>query len=126
LLTEILQKVDPIPEDLFDLIAGRAEGNPFYMEEMVKMLIDNHIIMTGDDTWQVDVNRLHEHQIPSTLMGILQARLDKLEPNAMTTLQRASVIGRIFWDSAIEELGDDDHYVQLQPLQSREFVYKRL
>jgi len=125
LLTEILQKVDPIPEDLFDLIAGRAEGNPFYMEEMVKMLIDNHIIMTGDDTWQVDVNRLHEHQIPSTLMGILQARLDKLEPNAMTTLQRASVIGRIFWDSAIEELGDDDHYVQLQPLQSREFVYKR-
>lgn len=125
LLTEILQKVDPIPAELFDLVTGRAAGNPFYMEEMVKMLIDNGIILTGSGAWQVDISRLHERQIPSTLTGVLQSRLDKLDTNAMVTLQRASAVGRVFWDAAIKELGDDDHHVELQQLQTREFIYKR-
>lgn len=125
LLTEILQKVDPIPVELFDLVTSRAAGNPFYMEEMVKMLIDNSVILPNDGAWQVDVSRLHERQIPSTLTGVLQARLDKLNPNAMVTLQRASAIGRIFWDAAVQELGDDDHHVELPQLQEREFIYKR-
>ncbi len=125
LLAEILQKVADIPEPLFNLVANRAEGNPFYMEELIKMLIDNGVILPSDDVWQVDMSQLDEAQIPGTLTGVLQARLDRLQPNEKVTLQRASVVGRVFWDTAVETLGDDQHQSQLSPLQTHEFIYQQ-
>ena len=125
LLAEILQKVDTIPEKLFDLVASRAEGNPFYIEEMVNMLIENKVLMTVDETWRVDMTQLIEDQIPSTLTGVLQARLDRLVPDAKETLQCASVVGRVFWDAIVKILGDDQHQVQLCSLQTRDLIYQR-
>lgn len=125
LLAEILQKVAYIPEKLFNLVANRAEGNPFYMEELVKMLIDNGVIVPEEELWRIDLTQLDETQIPGTLTGVLQARLDRLAANEKVTLQRASVVGRVFWDTAVKELGDDPNQVQLTPLQSRELIYKQ-
>jgi predicted ATPase len=107
------------------LVANRAEGNPFYMEELVKMLIDNGVIVPEEEQWQIDLTQLDESQIPGTLTGVLQARLDRLAANEKVTLQRASVVGRVFWDTAVKQLGDDPNQVQLTPLQSRELIYKQ-
>ena len=57
LAEEILQKVDAAPPDLYDLIVERSEGNPFYVEELIKMLIDDRVIMTATDPWRVETHR---------------------------------------------------------------------
>jgi tetratricopeptide (TPR) repeat protein len=105
LVEEILRHAQGVPAELRELVVTGAEGNPFYVEELIKMLIDQRVIVTGADVWSVDATRLGEVQVPPTLTGVLQARLDRLTPEEKTVLQRASVIGRVFWDDAVEHLG---------------------
>ncbi|MBI5031035.1 MAG: tetratricopeptide repeat protein [Chloroflexi bacterium] len=106
LVDEILKKVPAVPQALRELIVSGAEGNPFYLEELVKMLIDEKVIIPGDDEWRVEPVRLATVRVPSTLTGVLQARLDSLPSDERETLQRASVAGRVFWDSAVAALSD--------------------
>ena len=105
LVEEILKRARGVPPDLREMVVGGAEGNPFYVEELIKMLIDQRVIVTGADEWSVDTSRLGEVKVPPTLTGVLEARLDKLTPQEKGVLQRASVIGRIFWGGAVEHLG---------------------
>ncbi|HEX8686753.1 MAG TPA: AAA family ATPase, partial [Pyrinomonadaceae bacterium] len=105
LVEEILRRAHGVPPELREMVVGGAEGNPFYVEELIKMLIDQRVIVTGADEWSVDASRLGEVQVPPTLTGVLQARLDRLTPGEKAILQRASVIGREFWDGAVEHLG---------------------
>jgi serine/threonine protein kinase/tetratricopeptide (TPR) repeat protein len=105
LVEEILRRVHGVPSELRELVVGGAEGNPFYVEELIKMLIDQRVIVPGTLEWSVDTTRLGEVQVPPTLTGVLQARLDKLTPEEKSVMQRASIIGRIFWDGAVERLG---------------------
>jgi class 3 adenylate cyclase/tetratricopeptide (TPR) repeat protein len=107
LVGQILQKVDNLPSALRELIVGGAEGNPFYLEELVKMLIDGRVIQPAQDAWRVDIQRLDAVAIPPTLAGVLQARLDTLDALERASLQRASVVGRIFWDRALEALSPE-------------------
>jgi serine/threonine protein kinase/tetratricopeptide (TPR) repeat protein len=105
LVEEILRQAHTVPPSLRELVVGGAEGNPFYVEELIKMLIDQKVIVPGAEVWGVDTSRLGEVQVPPTLTGILQARLDNLSDAERTVLQRASVVGRVFWDDAVERLG---------------------
>jgi predicted ATPase/class 3 adenylate cyclase len=105
LVEEILRRAHGVPAELREMVVGGAEGNPFYVEELIKMLIDQRVIVPGTDEWSVDATRLGEVQVPPTLTGVLQARLDRLTDEEKTVLQRASVIGRVFWDGAVEHLG---------------------
>jgi serine/threonine protein kinase/tetratricopeptide (TPR) repeat protein len=105
LVEEILRRAHGVPQELRELVVGGAEGNPFYVEELIKMLIDQKVIVPGADEWSVDASRLGEVQVPPTLTGVLQARLDRLTSEEKTVLQRASIIGRVFWDGAVEHLG---------------------
>jgi predicted ATPase/class 3 adenylate cyclase len=104
LVDSILRKASQIPQALRELIVGGAEGNPFYIEEIIKMLIDQKVIVPGPDEWRIEEARLAVARVPATLTGVLQARLDGLTPLERGVLQRASVIGRVFWDSALERL----------------------
>jgi predicted ATPase len=108
LVEAILQKAGEIPQALRELIVGGAEGNPFYVEEIIQMLIDERVIVTGGDVWRIEPARLAAATLPPTLTGVLQARLDGLPPRERDVLQRASVIGRTFWDSTLERLGAAD------------------
>ncbi|MBU0495171.1 MAG: AAA family ATPase [Chloroflexi bacterium] len=104
LVGEILKKAASIPNDLTDLILDGAEGNPFYVEELIKMLIEEGVIVAGEEPWRVELPRLKSLRVPPTLTGVLQARLDSLPPEALDVLQRASVVGRVFWDGAVAAL----------------------
>jgi class 3 adenylate cyclase/tetratricopeptide (TPR) repeat protein/tRNA A-37 threonylcarbamoyl transferase component Bud32 len=134
LVREVLQKVDDIPAEIRDLIVERADGNPFYIEELVKILIEDGVIVKGetdDARWRVLPERLADLRVPPTLTGVLQARLDTLEPSARLLLGRAAVVGRIFWVSAIEalEAADGFHIERqerlLDDLRRREMIYLR-
>ena len=96
----MLQKLPEVPAALRAVITGGAEGNPFYMEELVKMLIDRGAIETGH-SWKVNAERLLVTKVPPTLAGVLQARLDGLPSEEKLTLQAASVIGPVFWDKVL-------------------------
>jgi predicted ATPase len=104
LVAEILKAVPNIPESLNSLILHSAEGNPFYMEELVKMLIDRGDILVREAGWQVAAERLTALQVPPTLAGVLQARLDSLPAAEQQVLKQASVVGRLFWDHAVAHL----------------------
>ena len=89
---------------LHSLIETRAEGNPFYAEELLKMLIDEGVIVVDGDLWHLHADRLRRAQIPSTLTGVLQARLDALALPERHALQMASIVGPVFWDTALSAL----------------------
>lgn len=130
LVAEILQKVDDIPASLRDLVVDGAEGNPFYVEELIKMLIEDGVIVPGEQEWRVALDRLKEERVPPTLTEVLQARLDCLPPEERELLQRASVVGRLFWDTAVAELAADRvDKAQVTPLldaiRGRELIFRR-
>jgi class 3 adenylate cyclase/tetratricopeptide (TPR) repeat protein len=104
LVQEILQKVERVPEAMRELVVSRAEGNPFYVEELIKMLIEDQVIVRGEEQWHVESARLQQVRVPPTLTGVLQARLDSLPAEERTVLQQASVVGRIFWDDTVQHL----------------------
>jgi predicted ATPase len=95
LVRELLKKVPEVPTALRDLIVERADGNPFYIEELVRALIDDGVVVKGESDWSVDETRLSGVRIPPTLTGVLQSRLDTLAPALQLLLQRASVLGRV-------------------------------
>ena len=133
LVGEILQKAGDVPTDLRDLIVEGAEGNPFYVEELIKMLIEDGVIVYGEDHWRVEPERLAGVHVPPTLTGVLQARLDSLPPEEKMLLQRAAVVGRLFWDAAVVELeakvdGELDREKiasLLDAVRDRELVFRR-
>ncbi len=129
LVSEILRKVPVLPDAIRELIVGGAEGNPFYVEELIKMLIDQRVICPEEDQWRVEPGKLAAVNIPSTLSEVLQARLDSLSSSERLTLQRASVVGRIFWDQAIlnasPDLPANDIQMALQNLRRKELIYER-
>ena len=100
LANELLKKLPEIPAALRDLLTGSAEGNPFYMEELLKMLIDQRSIQIGEP-WKLNAERLFVTTVPPTLTGVLQARLDGLPAPEKRALQHASVVGAAFWDRAL-------------------------
>ncbi len=133
LVAQILQKAEAVPDSLRDLVVDGAEGNPFYLEELIKMLIEDGVIVRDDQRWDVEPERLTSVRVPSTLTGVLQARLDSLPRPEKMILQRASVVGRLFWDAALSELVASDPREMseaevdalLDDLCSRELVYPR-
>src|SRR4029450_5240858 len=102
LVAEILQKVSRVPDILTDLIVKKAEGSPYYVEELIRLLIEGGVIVRGTDLWEVKMNRLSDLKVPTTLTGLLQARLDSLNPIIRETLQQASVVGRVFRTNIVE------------------------
>jgi ABC-type oligopeptide transport system substrate-binding subunit/class 3 adenylate cyclase len=130
LVEEILQKAVEVPEVLSELLVNRSEGNPYYIEELIRNLVEDGAIVKGDETWHVKCDRLGETRIPPTLTGLLQARIDRLDANERLVLQQAAVVGRVFWDSAVAMIrrsvdgGESVEEISavLSSLQSREMI----
>jgi len=117
----LLSRIDTPPEALRRLLVERAQGNPFFMEELLRMLIDEGAIEAGPDRWQVLPGRLQAARVPVTLAGVLQARIDRLMPRERLALQQAAVIGNRFWERALQAL--DTHALPaLERLQQRGLV----
>jgi len=86
---------ESLPEDLFRLIQQRAEGNPFYLEELLNALVDSNALEFSDGRWQMN-REFKETDIPSTIHGVIASRVDQLDPKDKRILQEAAVIGRAF------------------------------
>ncbi len=94
-LVSNLLSIESLPEHVRDLILRKAEGNPLFMEELIRMLIERGTIIHQDNAW-VAQQDISERDIPDNLQGLLLARIDRLPPEARYILMVASVIGRNF------------------------------
>lgn len=116
-----------IPESLRYQVLAHAGGNPFYMEEILRMLIDegNLVHEAGEWRWVSDPDEI---RIPDTLQGLLLSRLDLLSPLEKRVIQDAAVAGRIFWLGAIEAMSgltSAEASTAIDRLQSKELVEGR-
>ena len=93
LLVSNLLEINSLPERLRSSILERAEGNPFFVEELIRMLIERGWVVRSGDHW-VGSGTVAEAEVPDTLRGLLLARIDRLPDEARRTIRMASVVGR--------------------------------
>jgi class 3 adenylate cyclase/tetratricopeptide (TPR) repeat protein len=128
-----------IPAGLKDLILSKAEGNPFFVEEVVRSLASSRVLVwdAGAGHWRVsrEVDRV---TVPDTLQGVIMARVDRLSEDVKEVLKVASVIGRSFLYPVLEAVTDagrqlDAHLNELEAfelirekrrLPELEFIFK--
>lgn len=114
-----LLDTDDIPSSLRDFLQDKAEGNPFYLEELVNSLIESKTLVRDDGSWCI-ARSLEESDLPLTVLGVIAARLDHLDPSARRVLQEASVVGRGFPAAVLGRITDspdvESRLVELQRL----------
>ncbi len=88
-------------------ILEAAEGNPLFVEEMLRMLADDDLLRPEAGRWR-PVRDLSDLAVPPTINALIGARLDRLGPGERAVTRRASVIGKVFWWGAVAELSPTD------------------
>lgn len=99
-----LLDLDSLTDEVRSAVIERAEGNPLYIEEFIRLLIDSGQIAQHDGKWVA--TSLAPLQVPRTLQGLIAARIDTAPPEVKVLLQRASVIGRFFVTTGVAALSD--------------------
>jgi class 3 adenylate cyclase len=94
-LIKHLLKLEEMPEAMENLLLSRAEGNPLFLEEVLRSLIEEEAIIHEDSHWHI-TRPVTDIDIPNTLQGVLTARIDRLDEKVKRVLQIAAVIGRVF------------------------------
>jgi class 3 adenylate cyclase/tetratricopeptide (TPR) repeat protein len=87
--------IEDLPDSVRRLILNKAEGNPFFVEEVIRTLIDSEYIVQENNHWRA-TREIVNVSIPDTLTGVLSARIDRLPENTKHVAQTAAVLGRIF------------------------------
>ena len=128
-LDDLFRQVPSFPREVKREIMRRAEGNPEMCKELVRLLVDRGALAVDEHHVPIkwDKNRSAKLDLPDTVRGVLQARLDGLVPAHKEILKMASVIGRTFWTGALREvlpqdLSDDDLATSLDTLRARELI----
>ncbi|MEK6191381.1 MAG: adenylate/guanylate cyclase domain-containing protein [Chloroflexota bacterium] len=112
-----------LPAGLRDVVVQRAEGNPFFVEELVGTLIDRQLLERQNGSWRL-ADLPPDFAVPDTVQAVVAARVDLLEPDEKQALQAASVIGRIFWAGPVYELVGEAQ-PDLRILEERDFIRRR-
>ena len=95
-----LLHIEDLPESVRELALKKSEGNPFFLEEVLRALIDSGHIVREDGHWRA-TREIVNVTIPDTLAGVLSARIDRLPENTKQVAQTAAVLGRIFEHRAL-------------------------
>ncbi|MBM4466215.1 MAG: tetratricopeptide repeat protein [Chloroflexi bacterium] len=120
--------VEGLPQKLKWRILSDTEGNPFYVEEVLRSLIDDGAIVRDEASgrWQA-TREVADIPIPDTLQGVLMARIDRLQEETKRVLQMASVIGRIFLYKVLAAIAEEERELNkhLVTLQREEMIRER-
>jgi class 3 adenylate cyclase/ketosteroid isomerase-like protein/tetratricopeptide (TPR) repeat protein len=116
---------DRVPRELLARLPSSTEGNPLFVREFVRMLVDDGVLRRSGEAWisTIDVDAI---QVPPTIHSLLAARVDRLTPHERTVLELASVIGKEFYMGAIAEIAPAavkvDLSAHLESLRRKELV----
>ena len=114
-----------LPGAALTRIVEASEGNPLFAEEMLRMLIDDGFLRRDDGHWIITAD-LAQVSAPRTIQALIGARLDRLQEQERAVIQRAAVVGRIFYWGAVTDLSPEDTRGgvggHLQTLQRKELI----
>ncbi|MGH8072048.1 MAG: ATP-binding protein, partial [Candidatus Entotheonellia bacterium] len=113
-------------QDLKRLLIERTQGNPFFLEESVRTLVETGVLVGERGAYRLD-KPLDSLQVPATVQALLAARIDRLPPEDKRLLQTAAVIGtEVPWPllHAIADTPEEELYHRLAQLQAAEFLYE--
>jgi len=119
---------ETLPEETRALVVEKAEGNPYYIQELIDTLIAEGVLMKepGTGMWQA-TRAVTSLELPDSLQSLLLARIDRLSPEERHVLQMAAVIGPVFWLNVLRALAGDAHALQshLTALQRAQLIHER-
>jgi class 3 adenylate cyclase/predicted ATPase len=122
-LVEELLRIEALPESVKELILRKSEGNPFFIEEVLRSLIDRELVSREGGEWRVR-DEIAEIDVPDTIQSVVLTRVDRLAPEVKSVLQCAAVIGRLFSHRLLEQLAPPGSRLDeaLRELTARELV----
>jgi class 3 adenylate cyclase len=127
-LIQNLLEIDGLPEQTRQMILDKADGNPFYLEEIVRDLIENGALAQEASTgrWRA-TQGIDKVTVPDTIQGLLIARIDHLDEDLKQVLRRAAVIGRTFLYRILSAVLVDDQNLEqeMEHLQNVELVKEK-
>jgi class 3 adenylate cyclase/tetratricopeptide (TPR) repeat protein len=102
-----LLEIESLPGHVRQHILARADGNPFFLEEVIRALVDDGLITRSGRRW-VASPRLTDVEVPATVHGLLLSRIDRLSAAARRCLRVASVIGRVVPTGLLAQVAGDE------------------
>jgi class 3 adenylate cyclase/pSer/pThr/pTyr-binding forkhead associated (FHA) protein len=103
LLVENLLGGGQLEREVADRVLGSGEGNPLFVEELLRLLVDEGRLTREGERWTTS-GPLSDVATPPTIQAIVAARLDRLQPEERAVIERAAVIGKLFWPTAVRAL----------------------
>jgi class 3 adenylate cyclase/tetratricopeptide (TPR) repeat protein len=124
-LVEELLTIENLPENVRDTILKKSEGNPFFIEEVIRSLIEQGMIYHEDEHWKAK-SEITDINVPDTIQSVVLSRVDRLQAEAKCVLQCASVIGRLFRYRLLEHLTrqERDLYKYLNEFAERDLIHE--
>ncbi len=119
-----LLHVEGLPEKVRRLILEKAEGNPFFVEEVIRSMIDSGLIIRDGADWRA-TREIANLAVPDTLAAVITTRLDRLDEPARQIVQTASVIGREFQFGVLAQVYPAPLDLPLDDLQRRQLVREK-
>src|SRR3990170_2305547 len=121
-----LLHIEDLPEKVRALILKKAEGNPFFVEEVIRSLLDGGLVVRHNGHWRA-TREIENISVPNTLAGVITARLDRLDEQAKRLVQTASVIGREFAVEVLAQVHTASPALEtsLTELQRRELIREK-
>ena len=125
-LVSNLLHVEDLPEKVRALILRKAEGNPFFVEEVIRSLLDAKLVVRENSHWRA-TREIKTISVPDTLTGVITARLDRLDEASKRLTQTASVIGREFLFDILSDVYENIPVLEdsLLNLQRRELIWEK-
>jgi adenylate cyclase len=118
-------EIEELPAAVKNQIVEYSGGNPLFVEEIIRYLIDRKLLLPETGYWRA-VSQINEVKIPHTLQGLLLSRIDQLPEAQKSIIQHAAVVGKIFWENLVAELMDVEISTGLADLAVRDMVRKNL
>jgi len=120
-----LLDIDNLPADVENSILHKAEGNPFFVEEVVRWMMEHDFIFRENDRWKAKPE-VSELVVPDTVQSLILSRIDRLQDEVKYILQCASVIGRVFQHRLLDYISHQGEELEqnISQLESNQLVYK--
>jgi predicted ATPase len=124
-LVESLLHIEALPVSVKEQILGRAQGNPFFVEEVVRSLIDADLVYHDGSVWRAR-QTISELAVPESVQSVILSRVDRLEAEVKHVLQSAAVIGRLFRRRLVEQVAQKAGELDraLAELEDRQLIYE--
>ncbi len=125
-VVESVLGVQSLPPEIKALVCQKAEGNPFYLEEVTRSFLDTGILTRSNGGYLL-ARPVTPQDVPDTVQGVIMARIDRLAETRKRTIQTAAVIGREFGAHLLGRIADIQGRLEesLADLRALEFIYEK-